>query len=190
MTRNYKPPFLSRLADVVRLLPPSLAVSNVPIAITTVYRSPAKIHRDVTMRCAQFLSMEVCLTWGTFKKSPFQGSCQFQQSVLIVFFLFFQCLPITQVRNDSSNSQSQPTISTLTSTSVSTSALNLISSLQLVLNLRIQIQLHLPLENFSCVVYENWVASRCTQLIHHNDSPLTTRHCEDNSKIDENAKSS
>ena len=42
MTRNFWPPFLSRLADVVRLLSPSLAVSNVPTAITTVYRSQAK----------------------------------------------------------------------------------------------------------------------------------------------------
>ena len=47
MTRNYWPPFLSRLADVVRLLSPSLAVSNVPTAITTVYRSQAK----KTQRC-------------------------------------------------------------------------------------------------------------------------------------------
>ena len=157
-----------------------------------------KKHRDVTMRCAQFLSMEVSLTWGTVKTSSFQGSRQFQQSVLTVFFFsssnacpspsnppYSRCNvhlfntitknnTLPEVRNDSSNSQSQPTILRLTSTSVSTSALNLISSLQLVLNLGIQIQLHLPLENFSCVVYENWVASCCTQLIHHNDSSLTT----------------
>ena len=66
------------------------------------------------------------------------------------------------MRNDSSNSQSQPTILRLKSTSVSTSALNLISSLQLVLNLGIQIQLHLPLQSLVSSKIEQTSWPRCT----------------------------